>query len=259
MNSSADLSPLRKPLVIAHRGFSGTAPENTLSAFEKAIAVGADMLECDVRFSEDGQVVVMHDPTLERTTDGQGPVVARPLDELKGLDAGAWFGRTFAGERIPTLGELLDLTRGTIRVNVEIKEDGLGPFSVRELSDRTLDQVVAAGMLVQVLFSSFEPAALERLMARAPAAAVAFLYHRPWRSIREVTGGRPYSTLNLRHAHLTREKVETIHRDGMAVNAYTVNGPEEMLRLIRWGVDGIITDYPDRLLEILRDRLPEDP
>ena len=254
MGTRLDFSPVRKPLVFAHRGFSGAAPESTLAAFRKAMEAGADMLECDVRLSKDRQVVVMHDPTLERTTNGRGRVVDHTLDALKRLDAGAWFGPDFARERIPTLEDLLDLAGGRILVNIEIKEDGLAPYGIEELSDRTLDEVVAAKMLDQVLFSSFQSAALERLMEREPRGRVAFLYNRPWSGLSEVTGGKRYPALNLRHTHLTQEKVDAIHRDGMTVNVYTVNAPEEMLRFVRWGVEGIITNHPDRLMAILRDR-----
>jgi glycerophosphoryl diester phosphodiesterase len=99
--------------VIAHRGFSGVAPENTLVAIRRGIEIGADMAEIDVTLSKDGYVVVIHDETLDRTTNGTGPVSDATLEELQRLDAGSWFAPEFAGEKIPTLGEVLDLVRGS--------------------------------------------------------------------------------------------------------------------------------------------------
>src|SRR5262245_679720 len=113
-------------LVIAHRGASGTCPENTLAAFRRAVEVGADMIELDVQLTRDDAVVVMHDWTLDRTTDGSGAVGERALDELRPLDAGRWFAPEFAGERVPTLAAVLDAV--PIPINVELKprgEDGL--------------------------------------------------------------------------------------------------------------------------------------
>ena len=110
-----------RPRVIAHRGFSGVAPENTLAAFRRAIEIGADMIEVDVALTGDGHVVCLHDETLDRTTDGQGLLAAATFEEVRRLDAGSWFAPELAGEKVPTLAEVLDLARGRILVNVEIK------------------------------------------------------------------------------------------------------------------------------------------
>src|SRR3972149_9393656 len=107
-------------MVIAHRGFSGQAPENTLASFKKARELGSDMIELDVRFSKDGHMVVMHDDTLDRTTNGRGKVADYTLKELKQLDAGSWFAPQFSDERIPNLNEVLELAKGKILVNIEI-------------------------------------------------------------------------------------------------------------------------------------------
>jgi glycerophosphoryl diester phosphodiesterase len=157
------------PLVIAHRGASGTCPENTLAAFRHAQALGADMIELDVQLARDGNVVVIHDWTLDRTTDGSGPVGARSLAELRALDAGAWFASAFGGERIPTLAEVLAEVR--IPVNVELK-----PLGDDGLEAAALAVVEMAGALPRVVFSSFELAALERLRARSRAASLAVLW-----------------------------------------------------------------------------------
>ena len=243
-------------MVVAHRGFSGAAPENTLAAFRKAIEAGSDMIELDVHLSEDGKIVVIHDETLERTTNGQGRVVDHPLKELKNLDAGSWFNPQFAGEKVPTLQEVLGLAQGKVPVNIEIKNPTHGKYSITELSEKALQEVKRAEMVNQVIFSSFNPVSLEWVQKKEPRARVAFLYHRPWNSLTELTGGREFRVLNLRNIHLTREKVEKIRKEGVKLNVYTVNSEEELEQFVRWGVDGIITNYPDRLIRILKEKTP---
>ena len=144
-------------LVVAHRGFSGAAPENTLAAFRKAIEAGSDMIELDIQLSKDGKIVVIHDETLERTTDGQGRVADRTFPEIRKLDAGSWFGSQFSGEKIPTLQEVLELAKGKVLVNIEIKNPAHGQYPITELADQGLEAVKKAGMLNRVIFSSFNP------------------------------------------------------------------------------------------------------
>jgi glycerophosphoryl diester phosphodiesterase len=239
-------------MVIAHRGFSGDAPENTLAAFKKAIEVGSDMMEMDVHFSKDGQVVVIHDDHLERTTNGRGKVADHTLQELKKLDAGSWFGSPFSGEQIPTLQEVLELAKGNILVNIEIKNEYLGPYTISDLADRTLQEVQRKRMVKQVIFSSFDPSPLERVKERNFHARVALLYHNPWNIPQEITGDKPFSILNLRRSFLTKDKIAKIHEQGMKVNTYTVNSQKEMEQFIRWKIDGIFTNHPDRLINILK-------
>ncbi|NWF55438.1 MAG: glycerophosphodiester phosphodiesterase [Syntrophaceae bacterium] len=239
-------------MVVAHRGFSGAAPENTLAAFRKAIAIGSDMIELDIHFSKDRKIVVIHDETLERTTDGTGKVVEHTLRDLKKLDAGSRFAADFAGERIPTLEEVLDLAQGRVLVNIEIKNPTHGQYSISDLADRALEAVKRARLLERVVFSSFNPAALEWIQQKEPQAKVAFLYHREWNSLYELPKGKDWPVLNLRNAYLTREKIAKIRKEGIIVNVYTVNTEEELEQFVRWGVDGIITNYPDRLIRILK-------
>jgi glycerophosphoryl diester phosphodiesterase len=241
-------------MVIAHRGFSGATPENTLASFQKAIEIGSDMIELDVQLSKDGKLVVLHDDTLDRTTNGQGRVVDYDLQELKKLDAGSWLGAQFSGEKIPTLEEVLDLAKGRVLVNIEIKHPEHGQYPITELADQALKGVKKAGVIDQVIFSSFNPAALEWIKKNEPRVWVALLYHRAWNSLPEVTGGKQYSVLNLRNSYLTKTKIDKIRREGLRVNVYTVNSEEELEQFVRWGVDGIITNHPDRLINILKKK-----
>jgi glycerophosphoryl diester phosphodiesterase len=243
-------------MVIAHRGFSGAAPENTLAAFRKAIEIGSDMIELDIHLSKDGRIVVIHDETLERTTNGRGKVVDHTLTDLKKLDAGSPFGGQFAGERIPTLEEVLDLAKGRVLVNIEIKNPTHEQYPITALAYKSLQAVKKAKMLDRVIFSSFNPVSLEHIQKKEPRAGVALLFHRPWNSFLEMTSGKKYEVLNLRNIHLNKEKISQVHREGMKVNVYTVNTEEELEQFVRWGADGIITNYPDRLIRILKTTSP---
>ncbi len=247
--------PTKYPImVIAHRGYSGEAPENTLAAFKKALEVGSDMIELDIHFSKDRQIVVIHDETLERTADGLGRVADFSLADLKKFDAGFWFSPEFKGERIPTLAEVLRLAKGKILVNIEIKSPSHGLYSVTELAEQSLKEVQEMGMLKDVIFSSFNPLALEKIRELAPHAYVAILYHREWKFIAEITKGKSFEVLNLRKDFLNKKRIERIKGLGMLVNVYTVNKEEELRRFVAWGVNGIITNYPGRLIKILQQK-----
>ena len=239
-------------MVVAHRGFSGEAPENTLAAFRKAIEVGSDMIELDIQLTKDGKIVVIHDEALERTTNGKGKVGEHTFREIRDLDAGSRFGRPFSEEKIPTLQEVLDLAKGKVLVNIEIKNPTHGKYAITELADQGLETVKKAGMLNRVIFSSFNPASLEWVRNKEPRAWTAFLYHRDWSSLSEVTQGKGWQVLNLHNSFLTRGKIEKIHQERIKVNVYTVNSEEELEQFVNWGADGIITNHPDRLIRILK-------
>jgi glycerophosphoryl diester phosphodiesterase len=166
-----------RPIVIAHRGFSAEAPENTLVAVRAAIAAGADMVEVDVTLTADGEVVVIHDDTLDRTTDGSGPVADHTLEQLLRLDAGSWFARRFRGERIPTLAQVLDEVRGRILINVEIKPEAVGEEVEGGIAERVVKLIEERDMRNQVIVSSFEPRALQQIDEIDPEIATASLYN----------------------------------------------------------------------------------
>jgi glycerophosphoryl diester phosphodiesterase len=239
-------------IVTAHRGFSGEYPENTLAAFRAAIAAGADMVELDVHLTSDNELVVIHDDTLERTTDGKGNVAEKTLAELKRLDAGFKFNPRFAGERIPTLTEVLDTARGRIRVNIELKKGKNFPYTMEELADRTLAVVEKAGMTDQVLFSSFDPAAVDRIREKAPRLPIAVITQKPWATPEEAGGGKLYPAINSAFKNLSEKNIRLAHAAGLQVHAWTVNTPGDMEKVISLGVDGIITNHPDRLIDLLQ-------
>jgi glycerophosphoryl diester phosphodiesterase len=239
-------------LVIAHRGFSGTAPENTRIAFKKALDLGVDMIELDVHLSKEGEVVVIHDDTLNRTTNGKGKVAEYTLKELKQLDAGSSSSPPYSGETIPALKEVLQLVESRVPLIIELKKGEMGLLTLIDLADRAFREVEKSGMLNQVLFASFEHSAIERIRERNPHVPVAFISGKDWNFPSEMTGGNPIPILSCRARVLNPSNISRAHKQGIKVFAWTLNTEEEMERFVKMGVDGIITDYPDRLIKILQ-------
>jgi glycerophosphoryl diester phosphodiesterase len=241
-------------VVIAHRGFSGAAPENTLAAFLKAIETGCDMIEMDVQLSRDGEVVVIHDDTLDRTTNGKGKVSQHTLQDIKRFDAGLWFSPQFTGERIPTLKEALSLTCGKIPLTIELKKGDLGHYTIFDLADRALAEVEKAGSLAQVAFSSFDRAGIERILERNSRIPVAYIYNKPWSSPLELIGKYPIPILSCRHTILTKDNLTKAHQAGLKINVWTVDTKLEMEHFLDLGVDGIITNHPDQAINVIQRR-----
>ena len=237
--------------VIAHRGFSGRAPENTLAAIREAIAVGADMAEVDVTLTADDQVVVIHDEKVQRTTGGRGLVADFTLAELQRLDAGSWFSRRFSEERIPTLEQVLEAVDGRILLNVEIKSEAVG----RGVTEKVAAAIQARGMVNRVVVSSFSPRALEEMRSAAPEIRTAVLYdpelHRGMDPV-EIVTGLGASAFNIRGSRLTDEMLRRCSEHGIPVGIYTVDKPKKMRRFLERGVNAIFTNHPDRMLEILK-------
>lgn len=245
----------QRPLVIAHRGSSGTAPENTITALSHAIAQGADAVECDVRLSKDNEVVVFHDATLRRTTDGRGYVRDHSVQHLKQFDAGSWFASSFAGERIPTLAETLEFVNGRIGINIELKSVREVRNS-RELVNRCLEEIERSRALEYVLITSFQHSLLQRVKGQNPNVTVGVLYHpllhagqSPSRLARQV--GAKVFVCSLRF--LRRRMVADAHRCGIAVAAYTINTKQHLQRCLALGLDGVVTNFPGRMRELYHD------
>ena len=229
-------------LVIAHRGASGTRPENTLVSFRRAVELGAPMIELDAQLTADGAVVVLHDDTLERTTDGLGPLAARTLAEVRRLDAGRWFDPAFAGEPVPTLAEVLAAI--PIRINVVLKG-----IRADDLEARALAAVEEAGALERIVFSSFEPERLIGLRALTQRAALAVLWARPEVGdalrLAERVGAR---ALHVRNDRRAVAAIAAGVGAGLEVRVWTVNTPADLASLVDAGASGIFTDFPERFL-----------
>ena len=242
--------PTLIPRVIGHRGAAGHAPENTLVSLEKAAALGVRWVEFDTKLSADGVPVVFHDDKLERTTDGRGPVAEMPLAELLALDAGTWFGDGFAGEPVPTLGQAMAmLTRLGLGANVEIKAS---PGREAKTGD-AVGEVLKSDWpetLPAPLISSFDAetlAAAGAAAAEIPRAFLVFKIPRDWRARLEDLGA---AALHCQAKYLTRKKACAVLDGGFQLRVFTVNDRAEAEKLFGWGVDAVISDYPDRLLSL---------
>jgi glycerophosphoryl diester phosphodiesterase len=243
-----------RPRVIAHRGFSGKAPENTLAALRAAIDVGADMVEIDVGMTREGIVMLMHDETLDRTTDGHGLLSATPYDDVRKLDAGGWFSPEYAGEQVPTLEEALDLVNGKILVNIEIKKEAVTDMVEGGVANKVLDLVRRVDMLDRVILSSFEPKALKHARRLEPRVKTASLYdpdvHRGMSPI-QVMQDADSSGFNVSERRLSKKMIKECQRYGRPLSVYTANDEGTMRRLIAMGVHGLFTDHPDLLIGIV--------
>ncbi|HVC00505.1 MAG TPA: glycerophosphodiester phosphodiesterase family protein [Candidatus Dormibacteraeota bacterium] len=236
------------PNVIAHRGASAHAPENTLAAFALAAGMGASFIETDLRCTRDGRFVLLHDARVNRTTDGRGRLTQLELGKVRRLDAGSWFGRAFAGERIPTLEEGLALAGELglgIYLEMKIPLD-TAPLSAlaREFRPSDLDRVV---------FLSFRPAVLRAVQAVEPRSQTALLLRRARTSV-VAAGAAGIRILAPHRKRMTKRLVGQARRAGLDVVTWTVNRRREMRKMLALGVDGIMTDWPDRLVEVLREK-----
>lgn len=241
-----------RPVNLAHRGASACAPENTLAAFRLASELGADGVELDAKLSRDGVVVVMHDQTVDRTTNGSGRVSDLTLAELKRLDAGSKFNSTFAGEPVPTLKEVIDAVGDRLLINVELtnyesRGDGLEP--------KVVELMAKCGRAERMMVSSFNPLALIKVKRASPH-IVCGLLTRPGLkfTLRKLFLAPLIPGLNAHHPQYTmfdQAYVRRAHARGQKVNTWTVNEAADMRRMIKYGVDSIMTDRPDVLYRIL--------
>jgi glycerophosphoryl diester phosphodiesterase len=242
-----------QPLNIGHRGASAAAPANTLVAFRKAAEMGAHGIELDAHLSADGVPVVIHDFTVDGTTDGTGYVADLPLAALKELDAGTWFDPAFAGARIPTLDEVFADLGQQVLLNVELKvKSGEG----RELAATVVALVEQHGLAGRVLISSFNPHTLRHTRRLAPHLPTGFLYGplpESWRARWQVRrmSDLQTETINPYWRLIRPPLVRRAHARGQRVAAWTVNEVATMQRLVDWGVDAIITNHPDKLRSVL--------
>jgi glycerophosphoryl diester phosphodiesterase len=236
-------------LRIAHRGASGECPENTMVAFRRAIEQSANMIECDLQLTADGHVVVCHDWTVDRTTNGHGRVCELTLAQVRTLDAGSWRGERFAGEPVPTLEELLELALPQTALNLELKcRDGAD--AAHRLAMAVLASVSRFDGLDSVIFSSFDAETLEAVRDVSPYAQIGILWSVPpfdlaWEVARDLGA----IALHPAAESVTPEVVEQAHEHGLAVYAWTANELTHMVDLIGKGVDGLFSDLPGRLLE----------
>jgi glycerophosphoryl diester phosphodiesterase len=244
------------PLVIAHRGDSAHRPENTLASFASALELGAELVELDIQLTADGHVVVVHDPTLERTTTGQGAVSAHTLAEIRALSAGypERFGSAFASERVPTLAEVLHLLRGRARALLEIKHESVTGNDDDGIEARAIAEVRKAGVSDGVAFLSFARLALERCRRQAPEIPRGHIFFKA--EVEEVLEGAREAGTDLvmpEKSMLSLELRDRVRSAGLRLATWVVDEPEELRALQPYGLFGVGSNRPGVLLEALAE------
>ena len=239
--------------VVGHRGAMGHRPVNTFASFEHALELGADWIELDVHLTRDGALAVIHDESVDRTTDGHGLVQDHSLAELKQLDAGAWFGPAYAGQRVPTLDEVLAWARlrGTV-VDIEIKNAPIYYAGIEEAVIKALD---SQQMAEQVIVISFDHRAVKRVKDLDARIATGVLYAgRPVDAGVNLARQANADALLPHWAYVTSDDVRAAHEAGLAVAPWASSDPKILAHLIEAGVDAIGTNHPDVLRSVLADR-----
>lgn len=233
--------------IIAHRGASGYAPENTIASFDKAVAMGADYIEIDVQRSRDGELVVIHDHTVDRTTDGTGHVGDLTINELKELDAGSWMGPGFAGERILTFDDVLDRYYGKIGILVELKAPELYPGIEEEIAATIMERNLEYPYSEEVIIQSFNFESMKKMNKLLPNMPIGVLTaspeHTSYEALKEFSTYADY--FNPQYGIVSHELVKRAHNHDLKVASWTVRSQEAADVLIAAGVDAIITDFPD--------------
>ncbi len=247
MRACIDTQAFPLPWIVAHRGYRKKYPENTLAAFQAAMDAGAPMMELDVTLSRDRKPVIIHDDTLERTTNGPGRASDHTMADLQQLDAGSWFHPDFADQTLPGLAELFDLVNGRALINVEIKSNAYEPRHPPDAIERQVVDLINEKKIGNLtLISSFSVDILEQLSFMEDAPSIALISEGP-ATMDTVTlcqrlkvfSWHPYFKI------LTREQVEMMHAAGIKVFPYTVNTPEDHEWMRSINVDGVITDDPE--------------
>lgn len=249
------LSTLPRPVIFAHRGASAHAPENTISSFTLAQEQGADAIELDAKLSADGEVVVFHDPTLDRTTDGSGRLADHRLCDLRSLDAGSFFSTAYRGEKIPLLDEVLEAFSRRLFIDIDLTnyttpEDGLVAKVCELVKRHALEEYV--------IFSSFLACNLRQAARRLPEVPRGLLAPKGWTGTWARSFGfsfGDYAALHPYRTDVTLQQVKRVHRLKRRIHVWTVNAIDELKRLAEWGVDGIFTDDPRAALQAAGRRL----
>lgn len=244
------LTSLPQPVIFAHRGASAHAPENTLAAFELALTQNADAIELDVKLSADGRAVVIHDPTVDRTTGSHGRVKDLSLEQLRSLNAGRNFSERSDGEKIPLLEEVFEALGKRTFINVELTNYS----TPRDLLVETVCMLVKQfGLQQHVMFSSFFASNLSKARLYLPEVPRGLLAFDGWLGSWARSFGFNFGKYQALHPYLkdvTSQQVQRVHRLNRRIHVWTVNAAEDMRRLFHWGVDGIFTDDPQLAVQV---------
>lgn len=235
----------------AHRGFSGCYPENTMLAFEKAVEVGADGIELDVQLTKDGEVVIIHDETIDRTTDGKGTVVSFTYEELQKFDASFKFRGQMGFNKIPTLREYFELVKDTnIITNIELKT-GINEYL--GIEEKVWELIKEYKLEEKVIISSFNHYSILRMKKIAPSLKCGLLSETWIVNAGKYTENLGIECYHPHFANMTKDIVKEIKSHGIEINTWTVNKEEDMRDLIEKGIDIIIGNYPDLAKKVINE------
>ena len=237
-------------LNIAHRGFSGKYPENTMLAFRKAIEAGADGIELDVHYTKDGQLVIIHDEEIDRTCDGKGLVCDFTFDELQRFDASAGFRGVYGVNRIPTLREYFELVKPLPKfiTNIELKT-GINVYP--GIEKMVLDMIKEFGLEDRIIISSFNHFSVARFKALCPEIKCGFLEGDWILDFGRYTKEHGVECVHPRYNTVTEETAKEIKAHGIEINTWTVNTEDEVRRLYNLGVNAVISNYPDMVKKVM--------
>jgi len=239
-------------LAVAHRGDPLVKPQNTESAFRSALQYDIDMIETDINMSKDGVPVIIHDQSVDHLSNGSGRVADMTLAQLKKLDFGSWMGEAFAGERIMTLDECLDLVRDTdVALNLEIKN---GPVVYPDIAEKALASITDHGMNDRVIISSFDHRLIRQIKSIEPKILTAILYHAGLIDHIAPAKDAIADGIHPEHSTVTEELVRTAKEAGLFVNTWTVDGEDRMRKLRDMGVSGIISNLPGLLVDTIKKK-----
>lgn len=253
------INMMAQPFIIAHRGASGTSPENTLAAFKKAIDSGADFIELDVHLSKDGKLIVMHDETVNRTTNGKGLIRELSLDQIKKLDAGSWFNISYAGLTVPTLDEVVRLitdkkqNNSKIKLLIEVKGSSKKYPGIEKILIEKINEFQCKD---QCVVQSFDKQIIKNI-AQLDSSI----------TLHQLIVGKIFprripdfvQAINPNHYFVSKRKIEKLHSLNKKIFVWTVNKEKKMEKLISLGVDGIITNYPEKLKSIIQTNIKAAP
>ncbi|WHX24614.1 glycerophosphodiester phosphodiesterase family protein [Virgibacillus halodenitrificans] len=233
---------------VAHRGASGHAPENTMAAFDKAFKMKADYIEIDVQMTEDGELVVIHDTTVNRTTNGVGNIKDLTLEQVEQLDAGSWFSNTFSGERIPTFEEVIDTYRGKIGILIELKSPELYPGIEEKMAEVLKERKMDRPNNNKIIIQSFNHTSVQASKELLPNIPHGVLAGMSWKDVTDEQLAKFATYADFFNPNLnivSPELLQRVHTHDMKMYPYTVRIQEQADNLLQLGVDGIITDFPE--------------
>lgn len=254
------LTKLNRPFVVAHRGSSAVTPENTHASFKQAMIDGADAIEIDVQLTKDGEVVVIHDASVNRTTDGKGKVCNMTLPELKKLDAGSWFDKKYSMEKIPTLEEVFKITQGHIGINIEVKSisNKKNDYTIINPLLKIIDKYRMSKI---VLLSSFNHSIIKKIKTIKSDLFTGVIYSPAYCLFKKPSlitsrAGADFFVCN--NNYLSKKMVNDAHQRGISVGTYVINSEKSLKKAMEFKVDCIVTDNPRLIADAINRNIKEE-